>query len=100
MPYSYSVPLQLAIAPAAAMRIRSLASLIWLVKKCVHSIVPSEHPMSLTNRILLASLVLLLDLVVFFFPITAVFIAYVIIFNPPWLKEAVLRLDKPNGKHS
>lgn len=56
--------------------------------------------MSLTNRILLASLVLLLDLVVFFFPITAVFIAYVIIFNPPWLKEAVLRLDKSNGKHS
>ena len=56
--------------------------------------------MSLTNRILLASLVLLLDLVVFFFPLTAIFIAYVIIFNPPWLKEFVLRLDKPDRKNS
>jgi len=56
--------------------------------------------MSLTNRILLAALVLLLDLVVFFFPITAVFIAYVIIFNPPWFKDFILRLDKPGDKHS
>ena len=56
--------------------------------------------MSLTNRILLASLVLLLDLAVFFFPITAVFLAYVIIFNPPWLKEVILRLDKPKGNDS
>ena len=55
--------------------------------------------MSLTYRILLAALVLLLDLVVFFFPITAIFIAYVIIFNPPWFKEFIIRLDKPNDKN-
>lgn len=60
----------------------------------------TERYMSLTNRILLAALVLLLDLVVFFFPITAVFIAYVIIFNPPWFKDFILRLDKPGDKHS
>ena len=51
--------------------------------------------MSLPQRILLAALVLIVDLVVFFFPISAVLIAYVIIFNPPWFREFVLRLDKP-----
>lgn len=56
--------------------------------------------MSLTNRIFIAALVVLLDLVVFFFPISAVFIAYVIIFNPPWFKDFILGLDKPDGKHS
>ena len=55
--------------------------------------------MSLTFRIFLAALVLLLDLVVFFFPIAAVFIAYVIIFNPPWFKEFIRRLDKPDDKN-
>jgi hypothetical protein len=56
--------------------------------------------MSLTFRILLAALLLLLDLIVFFFPISAVFIAYVIIFNPPWFKDFINGLDKPNGRHS
>ena len=56
--------------------------------------------MSLTNRIMLASLVLFIDLAVFFFPMTAVFLAYVIIFNPPWLKKVIQRLDKPKGKDS
>jgi hypothetical protein len=56
--------------------------------------------MSLTNRILIAALVVLLDLVVFFFPISAVFVAYVIIFNPPWFKDFILRLDKPNRNRS
>ena len=59
----------------------------------------AERLMSLTFRILLAALVLLLDLVVFFFPITAVFIAYVIIFNPPWFKEFIRRLDQPDDKN-
>ena len=56
--------------------------------------------MSLTNRILIAALVVVLDLVVFFFPISAVFIAYVIIFNPQWFKDFILGLDKPDGKQS
>jgi hypothetical protein len=49
--------------------------------------------MSLTNRILLAAVILLLDLVVFFFPLTAVFLAYIIIFNPPWFREFINHLD-------
>jgi hypothetical protein len=49
--------------------------------------------MSLTNRILLAAAILLLDLVVFFFPLTASFLAYIIIFNPPWFREFINHLD-------
>jgi hypothetical protein len=48
--------------------------------------------MSLTNRILLAAAILLLDLVVFFFPLTAVFFAYIIIFNPPWFRNFINHL--------
>lgn len=56
--------------------------------------------MSPTYRILLAALVLLLDMIVFFFPISAVFLAYVIIFNPPWFRDFINGLDKPGGRHS
>jgi hypothetical protein len=49
--------------------------------------------MSLTNRILLAGAILLLDLVFFFVPLTAVFLAYVILFNPPWFREFINHLD-------
>ena len=43
--------------------------------------------MSLNQRILIAVLVLLADLVIFFFPLTAVFLAYILIFNPPWFRD-------------
>ena len=49
--------------------------------------------MSLANRILLAAAILLLDLVVFFFPLTAVFFAYIIIFNPPWFRTFIDHID-------
>ena len=49
--------------------------------------------MSLINRILLAAALLLLDLVLFFLPLTAVFFAYIIIFNPPWFREFINHLD-------
>lgn len=47
------------------------------------------------QRTLLAALVLLVDLVVFFFPLTAVFLAYVILFNPLWFREFLERIDQP-----
>jgi hypothetical protein len=53
-----------------------------------------QKPLTLNQRILLAAGVLLLDLVFFFFPVTAVFLAYVIVFNPPWLAGFVRRLDR------
>lgn len=43
--------------------------------------------MSLNQRIILAVVVLLADLVIFFFPLTAVFLAYILIFNPPWFRD-------------
>ena len=49
--------------------------------------------MSLINRILLAAAVLLLYLVFFFLPLTAVFFAYIIIFNPPWFREFINHLE-------
>ena len=50
-----------------------------------------------TQRVLLAAVVLLVDLVVFFFPLTAVFLAYIILFNPAWFREFLDRLDRPNA---
>ena len=52
--------------------------------------------MSPQKRLLLALGVLLLDLVIFFLPLTAIFLAYVIIYNPPWVKDFLEGLDKEN----
>ncbi len=43
--------------------------------------------MTLTQRILLAAGVIMLDSVVFFLPLTAFFLAYVILYNPPWFRK-------------
>lgn len=50
-----------------------------------------RYPLTMTQRVLLAIFVLLVDLVFFFFPITAAFLAYVIVFNPPGFREFVNR---------
>ena len=49
--------------------------------------------MSLANRVLLCLGIFLLDLVFFFLPLTAIFLAYIILFNPPWFREFLDRLD-------
>jgi len=49
--------------------------------------------MSLQKRLLLAAAIIILDLVMFFLPLTAIFLAYVIIYNPPWVKDLLKRLD-------
>jgi len=51
--------------------------------------------MTMVQRTLLAALVLLVDLAVFFFPLTAVFLAYIIMFNPLWFREFLNRIDQP-----
>ena len=56
--------------------------------------------MSMSNRVLLALGVVALDLVVFFVPLTAVFLAYILIYNPPWFKEFLNTLDAGQGKSS
>ena len=54
--------------------------------------------MSMTNRVLLALGVVALDLAVFFVPLTAVFMAYVLVYNPPWFREFLNTLDAGQGK--
>ena len=49
------------------------------------------------QRAVLVALVLLVDLVVFFFPLTAVLLAYIILFNPLWFREFLDRIDQPGN---
>jgi hypothetical protein len=53
--------------------------------------------MSIQKRIIIAIGIILLDLVFFFLPLTAFFLAYVIIYNPPWVKDFLESLDSPGG---
>ncbi len=48
--------------------------------------------MTYAQRILLAILILLVDFVIFFLPVLALFAAYVLIARPPWFKTWVDRL--------
>ena len=50
--------------------------------------------MSMFHRVLLSAGILTLDLVVFFFPLTAVFLVYVILINPPWFRDFLQNLDQ------
>jgi hypothetical protein len=51
------------------------------------------HKLTMTQRVLLAALILVVDLAIFFFPVSAVFLAYVLIANPPWFRDFVNRLE-------
>jgi len=50
--------------------------------------------MSMTKRILLSAGILTIDLIVFFLPLTALFLIYILLFNPPWFREFLENLDK------
>lgn len=50
--------------------------------------------MSMTKRILLSAAILALDLIVFFLPLTAIFLIYILIYNPPWFRQFLETLDK------
>ncbi len=43
--------------------------------------------MDMTQRIMVSAGILLIDLIFFFFPLTAVFLVYIILFNPPWFRD-------------
>jgi hypothetical protein len=49
--------------------------------------------MTMPKRLLLAAAVLTVDLIVFFLPLTAIFLAYILVFNPPWFREFINGLD-------
>lgn len=50
------------------------------------------HPL---NRLLLALVILIVDAAVFVIPLGGLFIAYVILANPPWFRDFLARLDTP-----
>lgn len=54
--------------------------------------------MRMTSRILLALGIVLLDTVVFFLPVGALFLAYILIFNPTWFRQLLNELA--TGKSS
>jgi hypothetical protein len=45
------------------------------------------------QRLLLALLIVLVDAAVFFLPLSGLFIAYVIVVNPPWVRRFLNTLD-------
>ena len=50
--------------------------------------------MSMINRVFICLGILAVDLAIFFFPLTALFLIYIILFNPPWFREFLEGLDK------
>ena len=53
-----------------------------------------EQRMNKTKRILLAVGILLVDLFIFFLPLTALFLIYIIVYNPPWFRDFLNNLDQ------
>jgi len=47
----------------------------------------------MTHRILLALISLLVDLAVFFLPLSAIFLAYILLANPAWFRRFLETLD-------
>lgn len=52
--------------------------------------------MNLAKRVLLGVGIVLLDAAVFFLPLAAFFLAYILIFNPPWFREFLSNSAKKN----
>ena len=50
--------------------------------------------MIMRNRILISVGILLVDLIVFFLPLTAFFLIYIVMFNPPWFRKFLNDLDE------
>ena len=50
--------------------------------------------MSKKQRILVCVIILLVDLAVFFLPLTAIFLVYIIYQNPPWFREFLQQINQ------
>jgi hypothetical protein len=55
----------------------------------------SLHPV---QRLLLALVILVIDAAAFIIPVGSLFIAYVILSNPPWVRAFLERLDAPRDE--
>jgi hypothetical protein len=49
--------------------------------------------MGMKKRVMISVAILLFDSIFFFIPLTAVFLAYIILFNPQWFREFLDSLD-------
>lgn len=54
--------------------------------------------MSITSRMLIAAGIIVLDGILFFLPLCAVFLAYVLLVNPPWFRGFLSDLDRISRK--
>jgi len=52
--------------------------------------------MTQLQRVLLAAGIVIVDAVVFFLPLASLFLAYVILANPPWFRDFLATLDEPD----
>ncbi len=52
--------------------------------------------MSITHRIVICIGIILLDLVVFFLPLSALFLVYILLVNPPWFRQYLQKLAQAN----
>jgi hypothetical protein len=50
--------------------------------------------MRMSKRILLCLGILVIDLLIFFLPLTALFLIYILLYNPPWFRDFLNNLDK------
>ncbi len=54
--------------------------------------------MDMSKRILLCLGILAIDLLIFFLPLTALFLIYIILYNPPWFRDFLNNLDNKVAK--
>ena len=50
------------------------------------------------QRLMLAVAIILVDAIAFVVPLAALFLAYVILANPPWVRDFVNSLNEPFAK--
>lgn len=54
--------------------------------------------MRIAYRIIVAILLIMLDAAVFYLPLTAMFLAYILIWNPFWFRDFLNNSDKNEGQ--
>ncbi|MCI0526761.1 MAG: hypothetical protein L0Y56_04815 [Nitrospira sp.] len=57
----------------------------------------TNQPIGMGTRIILSVAIVIIDWVAFFVPLGSLFLAYVILTNPPWVRDF---LNQLNGKHT
>ena len=53
--------------------------------------------MRMSHRLLLCLGILVVDLGIFFLPLTAIFLVYIVIYNPAWFRDFLANLDENPG---